>query len=171
MVNSATCEPNKLFPGPEADVDLPLKLDLCARKLKFRALFAKNGGGEEVPLKLLNQFWSSYSSGMGGGGVDPNPGGPGGNKFPSPPGLGWNKLAPVLSLLLLLFFLFGLFISLNLPRRFFISNSFPGWLGKDFIKSLSVCFLFQSIFLSSDPTMGFSTSNVKTSSKTSSKGF
>ena len=54
LVNSAACEPNRLFPGPELDVDFLLKLDV--RKLKFGALFAKNGGEDEVPVKLLNQF-------------------------------------------------------------------------------------------------------------------
>ena len=68
---------------------------------------------------------------LGAGGEKSNPGlgpdpGPGGNKFPSPPGPGGNKLPPLLLLLLLLFFLLGFFISLNLLRRFFISNSFPG---------------------------------------------
>ena len=39
---------------------------------------------------------------------------------------------------------------------FFISNSLSGWLGKDLIKLLSVCFLFKSISLRKDPTIGFS---------------
>ena len=44
-------------------------------------------------------------------------------------------------------------------------------LSRDFIKSLSVCFLFKSISLSNEPTIGFSASKVEMSSKTSSKGF
>ena len=95
---------------------------------------------------------------------DPSPvPGLAGNKFPLSPGPRRNKFGPSLLLLplLLLFFLLGFFIS----RRFFISNSFPGWLGKDFIKSLSVCFLFKSVSLISDPTIGFSALNVETSSE------
>ena len=56
LVNLAAWEPNRLFPRPELDLDLLLKRDVCAGKLKFGALFAKNDGGEEVPLKLLNLF-------------------------------------------------------------------------------------------------------------------
>ena len=62
-------------------------------------------------------------------------------------------------------------MSRSLPILFCISNSSPGWLGKDLIKSLSVCFLFKSISLSRNPTIAFSASKVDMSSNTSSRGF
>ena len=74
-------------------------------------------------------------------------------------------------LLLLLSSSSNLFIPRSLSRHFRISKSLPGWLSRDFIKSLSVCFLFKSISLSNEPTIGFSASKVEMSSKTSSKGF
>ena len=93
--------------------------------------------------------------------------------FPGARGWGENKSPPLLLLLLLLllFLLLYRFMSRNLSSLFCISNSFAGWLDKDLIKSLSVCFLFKSISLSKDPTIGFSASNVETSSKTTSRGF
>ena len=64
----AVCSPKKLFVGGGAlALDLLLKLDVCAGIWKFEALFAKNGGGEKVPLNVLNRFWSSYSSVTKGG--------------------------------------------------------------------------------------------------------
>ena len=118
-----------LFAGGVAlAVDLLLKLDVCAGIWKFQALFAKNGDREVLPLNILNQFWSSYSSGTkggysslmlgtAGGGPSPVPGLEG-NKFPSSPEHGGNKFPPSLLLLLpwssLLFFLLGFFMSRNL---------------------------------------------------------
>ena len=92
----AVWDPKKLFAGEGAfNLGPLLKQDVYAGILKFGALFAKNGGGEEVPLKLLNRFCSSYFSGCinsliprGGGGkpklgLGPGPSPcPGGNKFP-----------------------------------------------------------------------------------------
>ena len=78
--------------------------------------------------------------------------------------------APFLFLLLLLSFGNGV-IPFNLSNLFLISNSLPGSLGKFLVKSLSVPFLKKSSSLSKESTMGFSASNVETSSNTSSKGF
>ena len=131
------------------------------RNMKIRGVFSKKGVSSgrtwgvasDIPLKLFNlccnksstsgtcRFslcWASYSSGNGffllflfWGVAGPKPLSP---PSPSP-------------LLLLLLFLLNLFIPRNLSRRFCISNSLPGWLGRDLIKSLSVCFLL-SLFLS-----------------------
>ena len=52
----AVCSPKKLFVGGGALAAHLLKLDVCAGIQKFEALFAKNGGGEEVPHNVLNRF-------------------------------------------------------------------------------------------------------------------
>ena len=92
-----------------------------------------------------------------------------GNAGDSPPGP--KRSGPLFPPLLLLFFLSKHDIPLSQSNLFLISNSFPGWLGKDLIKSLSDCFFFLSISLRRLPTTGFSASNVEMSSNTSSKGF
>ena len=66
-------------------------------------------------------------------------------------------------LLFLLFLLSNLFMPRNLSRCFCISNSLPGWLGRDLINSLSVCFFFKSISLSNEPEFGLFASNVEIS--------
>ena len=110
----AVCELKKLFAGGRAlNPELLLKLDVCAGTWKFGELFG--GGGSPGPCPVP---------------------GLGGNKSLSPPGPGGggeNKLPELLSLLLL-FFLPYLFMPFNVSSRFCISNSFPGWLGKDLIK-------------------------------------
>ena len=163
-----------------------------AAKLKVGALFAKNGGGStksgfrrllnlwcisklEATFSWLSLCWRSYSSGkglkmLGGGGgglrplgpkLDPesDAGGPGGNKLPL------SLLLLSLSLLLLSL------LSRNLSSLFCISNSLPGWLGNNFMKSLSVYFLLKSISRSKEPTMWFSAWKVDMYSKTNSIGF
>ena len=118
-----------------------LKLEVWAGIWKLLALFAKNGAGDgtlnpPAGWKVLGGCGGSPNEWS-----DPRRGGGGGKK--GGPGGCWNKLLlpllPLLLLLLLLLFL-GFLMPLNLSRRFLISNSFPGWLGNDFIKSLSLSF-------------------------------
>ena len=109
------------------------------------------GGGGGAPFSIK----SSMFGGAGGG---PKP-------VISPPS------GPSGPWLLLLLTKLSLPTPLNLSSLFFISNSLPGWLGKDFIKSLSGPFFFKSISLNRLPTTGFSESKVEMSSKTSSRGF
>ena len=167
------------------DLKFLLKLKVWAGIWKFGASFTKIGGGEGFKLGIkfcrLSLCWRSHSSGQGlakslnveNDGIDPRsflllsfgPGGQGGNK--SEPSL----LLLLLLLLSLLFLLLYHFMPSNLSSFFCISNLFPGRLGKDLIKSLSICFLFKSISLSKDSTIGFSASNVDSSSKTTWRGF
>ena len=113
---------------------------------------------------------ASPISGLGGNKSLPGLGG----KYP-PPASGGNKLPLLLSsmllLLLLLFFWPGLLYRLVYQDVSVSRILFPGTPGKDFIKSLSVCFFFKSASLIKDPTIGFSASDVEKSSKTSSKWF
>ena len=98
-------------------------------------------------------------SGCGGGGSINGPG----------PGGGGNAGGDVGGEILLLLFV-GSCLSLNLFSRFLIAKS-PGGPGACFIRSLAKTFFPTSSSLSRAPTIGFSESKVKISSKTSSRGF
>ena len=64
-----------------------------------------------------------------------------------------------------------LFLSSNLFNLFLMAKSTPGGPGTFFTRSPAVSFFPPSSSLSRDPTIGFSTSKVDISSKTSSSGF
>ena len=72
-------------------------------------------------------------------------------------------------ILLLLFV--GSCLSLNLFSQFLIAKSSPGGPGACFIRWLAKTFFPASSSLSREPTIEFSESKVKISSKTSSRGF
>ena len=64
-----------------------------------------------------------------------------------------------------------LFLSSNLSNLFLMAKSTPGGPGTFFTRSPAVSFFPPSCSLTKDPTIGFSTSKVDISSKTSSSGF
>ena len=66
---------------------------------------------------------------------------------------------------------FGSGLFFNFSNPFLMAKSTPGGLVAFFISSLAMSFFPTSSSFSSDPTIGFSSSNVETSSKTSSSGF
>ena len=105
----------------------------------------KMGGASD-----LRRFSPKLKDGAGGGG-----GGSLGPPSKKPPGP--KRLELLLLLFLILLFLLLLlllfekkvFTPLSLSDLFLISNSFPGWLGSDLIKSLSD-WVFLYLFLSTD---------------------
>ena len=106
----------------------------------------KMGGASD-----LRRFSPKLKDGAGGGG-----GGSLGPPSKKPPGPKRLELLLLLLFLILLFLLLLLllfekkvFTPLSLSDLFLISNSFPGWLGSDLIKSLSD-WVFLYLFLSTD---------------------
>ena len=66
---------------------------------------------------------------------------------------------------------FGSGLFFDFSNLFLMAKSTPGGLVAFFISSLAMSFFPTSSSFSSDPTIGFSSSNVESSSKTSSSGF
>ena len=112
--------------------------------------FAREGKmGGASDLRRFSPKLKDGAGGGGGGSLGPP------SKKSSPPGP--KRLELLLLLFLILLFLLLLlllfekkvFTPLSLSDLFLISNSFPGWLGSDLIKSLSD-WVFLYLFLSTD---------------------
>ena len=105
--------------------------------------------GDASDLSRFSPKLKDGAGGGGGGGLGP----PSkkssivGKIGSSPPGP--RRFELLLLLLLLLLFEKEVFTPLSLSNLFLISNSFPGWLGSDLIKSLSD-WGFLYLFLSTD---------------------
>ena len=155
------CDPKRLSPIPLVET-----LGDAVRA----GITLKSGGGTGSVLFGWNKLFHKLKRAVGGGGGEEGPPskkssivGIGGDAPPRPARSGPLSPPLLLSLLLLLLLLClsKRDFSLSLSNLFLIWNSFPGWLGKDSIKSLSDCFFLMSISLRRLPTIGFSASNVE----------